>query len=1041
MRRKKLKGKYTDIKVSSLNKFIKNNKLKLITISSFLVVLGTILLINSPKDNIFKSSYKKLLANNGIYTEEIKSIDITSDDYDEPGSFKVTKKAEWTDYGKAKLTITTDSIIKEKNNNKKDIILVMDISGSMEGNKLDKAKEDAINLANRILKNQENQIGLITFDTNAEIIFSLTNDLNTINEKINSLTTKGATNYNDALKKVDNMLENYQEQNNRDLIVLFLTDGNPCEDTPNEVSTHKILKEKYPSLTIQGIQYEMGSSITEALKNISDKQFNASIDTLGNILIEASTNPASYEEFIITDYIDTDYFEMPDESNIKASIGSYELDGNKITWNLGDSYVTGNNAKLAINLTQKERYLDEEGLYPTNEKETIKYKLGEENETISSHDTPVLKNTYEVIYNTNAPKGCNIENPESEKHEINKVVNIKTTKLSCEGYTFKGWVIKDEEDIKYINKTSFRMPTRNVYINATWSKQSINKSMDGTIHEKTTLYKVLENEANTRNGKAKTYTGEHADAYDKSGSKNIYYWYGSNDANANAILDKFNVIFGGFCWQMLRTTDTGGVKMIYNGIPDSSGTCNNTGKAQQIGTSKFNSSDNSPAYVGYMYNTAYPYQAKNVNPTNTETMLSSTSLSTSYWYAHDAIYGTLTQNRYNLNEPYQVSSTADYSNLVGEYTFRNSSQTYTNASVSYIAAVNGSTMYYISLSNGNNLEYYNYTYTYGDDYTKNGDGTYTINNPTTINRFEWDSSYSAVKNKYVCKNATNNTCSELWYATSTTATSISYKKVENYKYAKGFTYENGSYKLNDESVSFWNMSDITNKNSINNHHYTCFNESGECTILSYIYYIDRTNPYYINLTNGKSVDDALNEMLYDEDVNTNDSIIKTYLENWYQNNLLEYSDYLEDTVFCNDRSISALNGWDPNGGNTTGSLLFKENSATNDLSCTNDTDRFSTINEKAKLAYPIGLASNPEVNLLNNNNVRATWQEYWLASPSYFGSSFAEERTVIAAGALDFNIVRGAYGARPVVSVRPGTEYSDGDGSKDHPYIIDTEGD
>ena len=45
----------------------------------------------------------------------------------------------------------------------------------------------------------------------------------------------------------------------------------------------------------------MGSNITESLKNISDNQFNASIDTLGNILIEASTNPASYEEFIITD--------------------------------------------------------------------------------------------------------------------------------------------------------------------------------------------------------------------------------------------------------------------------------------------------------------------------------------------------------------------------------------------------------------------------------------------------------------------------------------------------------------------------------------------------------------------------------------------------------------------------------------------------------------------------------------------------------------------------------------------------------------------
>ena len=1034
--RKHIKGKYYQEKKRNIN------YKKISIISAFVLILSSIVLINSPKDNIFKSSYKKLLANNGIYTEEIKSIDITSDDYDEPGSFKVTKKAEWTDNGKAKLTITADSIIKPENNKKKDIILVMDVSGSMEGTKLNKAKEDAIDLTNNILSDNKNKIGLITFDTNAEIVFNLSNDINTINEKINSLTTKGNTNYNDALKKVDNMLENYQEQNNRDLIVLFLTDGNPCNDTPNEVSTYKILKEKYPSLTIQGIQYEMGSSITESLKNISDNQFNASIDTLGNILIEASTNPASYEEFIITDYIDTDYFEEPNEEDIKASIGSYELDGNKIIWNLGDAYATGNKASLTVNLTQKERYLDEEGFYPTNEKESIKYKLGEENETISSHDTPVLKNTYEVIYNTNAPVGCNVETPESEKQTINKVVTMKTSELYCDGYKFNGWEIANDEDIKYINKSSFKMPAKNVYINATWSKQSINKSMDGTIHEKPTLYNALKNEAKIGTY-AKEYTGEHADAYDRSGTQKIYYWYGSNNTNANTILDKFNVIFGGFCWQMLRTTDTGGVKLLYNGVP-SNGTCNNSGTAQQIGTKAFNSSYKSPAYVGYMYNTIYTFQNKNVNPTNTETMLSSTSLSTSYWYAHDAIYGTPTQNRYNLNEPYQVSSTADYSNLVGEYTFRNSVKTYTNTYLYYIAAVNGSTMYYILLSNGNNLEYYNYTYTFGDDYTKNGDGTYTINNPTTIKRSEWYSNYRAVKNKYVCKNATNNTCSELWYVTSTSATSMTYIKKENtYKYAKGFTYENGTYKLSDDSVSFWNMSDITNKNSINNHHYTCFNESGECTTLSYIYYIYALTVYYINLTDGNSIENALNEMLYDENVNVTDSTIKAYIDNWYQSNLSSYGSYLEDTVFCNDRSIRNLNGWNPNGGSVTSYLQFKEYTTTSDLSCINNTDRFSTLNNSAKLTYPIGLASNPEVNLLNNNNnnIRKTGQSYSLGSPSNVSDYRAVVRGVTADGYLSGNYVDILRGVRPVVSVRPGTEYSDGDGSKTHPYIIDMEGD
>ena len=52
---------------------------------------------------------------------------------------------------------------------------------------------------------------------------------------------------------------------------------------------------------------------------------------------------------------------------------------------------------------------------------------------------------------------------------------------------------------------------------------------------------------------------------------------------------------------MIRTTDTGGVKLIYNGMP-SNGQCNNSGAATSIGTSAFNSNAVSPAYVGYMYN-------------------------------------------------------------------------------------------------------------------------------------------------------------------------------------------------------------------------------------------------------------------------------------------------------------------------------------------------------------------------------------------------------------------------------------------------------
>jgi len=79
--------------------------------------------------------------------------------------------------------------------------------------------------------------------------------------------------------------------------------------------------------------------------------------------------------------------------------------------------------------------------------------------------------------------------------------------------------------------------------------------------------------------------------------EDIYYWRG-------AVTDN-HVIFGGYCWEMVRTTKTGGVKIIYDGTPvevDGVKTCPNTGSNSQLSsTSAFNSSRNDNAYVGYMY--------------------------------------------------------------------------------------------------------------------------------------------------------------------------------------------------------------------------------------------------------------------------------------------------------------------------------------------------------------------------------------------------------------------------------------------------------
>ncbi len=57
--------------------------------------------------------------------------------------------------------------------------------------------------------------------------------------------------------------------------------------------------------------------------------------------------------------------------------------------------------------------------------------------------------------------------------------------------------------------------------------------------------------------------------YLRAGTENdafpIYYYRGAVDNN--------NVYFGGFCWKIVRTTATGGIRMIYNGVVNNDNSC------------------------------------------------------------------------------------------------------------------------------------------------------------------------------------------------------------------------------------------------------------------------------------------------------------------------------------------------------------------------------------------------------------------------------------------------------------------------------------
>ena len=1086
------------------------------------------------------------------YTQEIKRVEIESEDYDNPGSWHIDKSAEWIGSNKARVTFDVSSVIKTVEGRNKDVILVIDVSGSMNGNKLDKVKEDSSSLINYLLSDNNNRVALITFDSDSTILSGFTNNKTALLDYIDDLVANQSTNYNAGLLNVYEIMKTYTRESNRDLTTLFLTDGYPNEDTPSEKATYRMLKDKYPYMLINGIQYEMGDEIIQDIVDVSDNQWIARMETLNNILFEAAIAPIIYDNFVITDYINDEYFYLNSIDDIRVSFGDVSLNVEngiqKVTWNLGNNYRTGSNIQMTIDLDLKEAYHDTKGFYPTNNGETIVSKLPEEDAYINNSNlTPVLMNYHYVYYDTNKPEGCTLSNYDPEEHYVYQTVEMKTDSLVCPGYLFKGWVIDKNESkkLQMVNDEMFIMPSQDVTIRATWSKEDLVKEMDGTVHTKLTLYKVLQSEANARTYASK-YTGSHQDSYNNNGTKDIYY-YDAENSNESKVIneEKNNVLFANHCWKMFRTTDTGGVKLIYNGEPednkclntrgthegysgngkqdlsgnyyygssyiydsvnknfkidgtkeqveittenassvipslagkytckktDSNETCttiywvdeyssvtsasvyqiSNSSHYSQFGTLKYNVEADSMAYVGYMYNMVY----SRINNSASEIIYTNVyEIPGGYYYSDRVDYNNLNENKYTLIDPHLVSELDDINDLVGKYVIPN----YSNVpydSVYYIVRKNSSTSFlYIKLQNGD----LSVSVTIGDSFEENLDGTYTIKNsdnttPQTITYAEWAEKGNAgfpiteFEKKYMCIGE-NPTCNKIRVLTEVYGTSYYYIESNKIKYGEDIEYIDGNYRLKGDIQTIWDITNTSEQAKLKTHHYTCLSNDIDCDSVYYLYYFELSlSPLYVRLTDGKNITEAVYDMLhrYDNEnvsnnVNKKDSTIKKGIDEWFKNHISDYSDYLEDTVFCNSRN-QTNNSFDLTGAiNKT--MTFKESG----LSCVNETDRFSTLNDKAKLKYKVGLPTYYEMFMSEDEDIRKTSKDYWTMTPSQFDNSgvmkivkyngnypnCTYQRTDYKCEKVD-----NSYGVRPVVSLVPDIEYLYGDGSMENPYQID----
>ena len=286
----------------------------------------------------------------------------------------------------------------------------------------------------------------------------------------------------------------------------------------------------------------------------------------------------------------------------------------------------------------------------------------------------------------------------------------------------------------------------------------------------------------------------------------------------------------------------------------------------------------------------------------------------------------------------------------------------------------------------------------------------------------------------------------------------------------------------------------TNTTKDNNHHYSCGTTgTTSCETVRYYHF----GNFYITLTNGELIEDAIYKMtgnIVNQDVdvvtrnsgyvlNNTDSIIKRAIENWFRTNLTNevdtgkrnYISYLEDTIYCNDRSFKTItgdanyatyqeSGWNPNGGDLTKYLYFGTWNRFNNnwystsnvptTACPNETDRFSVSSSVAHLNYPVGfltadegilagLGGNNEINVYNVSYYLYTNDFYWSMSPNSFfnnnSNSMFYLKYSLGSGTVNYGsgTVLEPPGLRPVVSLKLGTEFeSGGDGTPTNPYVV-----
>lgn len=566
----------------------------------------------------------------------------------------------------------------------------------------------------------------------------------------------------------------------------------------------------------------------------------------------------------------------------------------------------------------------------------------------------------------------------------------------------------------------------------------------------------------------------------QEGNTDVYYFAG--DARNNWVK------FGGYYWRIIRTNSDGSIRLLYHGTSTDTteayiGTGCYTKNCEKGNINYLNYTDtnineviqnwytsNLNSYSKYISKTAkycsdktiysesgnskffsgYNRLIDNKTPTyncENDNLIDTNAFSIT---ADELFYaGGVVRN----NSPSYYYSNSNQESSTGEkYWYTITPSNFLNGVYSHIFSVCGSA-YPGHINGGDSVDETDRAIRpvisiKGDNTWKSGDGS--AKHPYEIEDF------TSLTDKVLSDNPTVETRTDFSTVYTDTNTSKIFKSNENnvpvYYFAGNA--QNNWVKFGEY---YWRIIRTNSDGSIRLLYAGSSNKSTDAYIGKSCWYKDADgtcqikNPRYIGYMS------ASEDTLEGARKNTTSSTIKTIIDTWYKDNLINYSKYIsKKAIYCNDRSVGSGTYSAVENGTSFyfGAYTRLQTNKSPSYDCPSEYDAFSGSNSLAKLDYPIALMTADEIvfaggvvnaeltspypyyytgNLWHTMTPRTSYNGYYASTYSVMASNLSGKLTDVATTYVDSVYIR------PVLSIYGDVMYKSGDGSTANPYEIVTE--